>query len=329
MVTLRQWETHHNSKEVPKYEVLIECLRDQCAVSQSIVPVNPNIDDPRGPRLSATHAAVEMAKRTLPISPVEINLSHLSSDLVADPSYGKPGPIDMIIGAGVYYDLLEAGKKRLSESGPTLQETVFGWVISGRVSDQAPSPCTATYVSSTVDLQELIARFWELEACKVSSTHSLEETACEELFERTTIRDAEGKLVVTLPKRKLEIVKLGESKSIAQKRFASLERKLDANPELKAMYVEFIHEYLLLGHMKKVDDELCQGPVYYLPHHAVIKPESTTTKLRVVFVGAVVQDDLFSIISRFRFHRFAFEYEFNRQINIYKGFYGKILQISP
>ncbi|XP_055527009.1 uncharacterized protein LOC129719641 [Wyeomyia smithii] len=73
--------------------------------------------------------------------------------------------------------------------------------------------------------------------------------------------------------------------------------------------------------MKEVDDELCQGPVYYLPHHAVIKPESTTTKLRVVFdgschtstgvslsdalmVGPVVQDDLFSIISRIRFHRF-------------------------
>ncbi|XP_055527502.1 uncharacterized protein LOC129720106 [Wyeomyia smithii] len=228
----------------------------------------------------------------------------------------------MIIGAEVYYDLLEAGKKRLSESGPTLQETVFGWVISGRVSDQARSPLTATYVSSTVDLQEVIARFWELEACKASSTHSLEETACEELFERTTIRDAEGKFVVTLPKRKLEIVKLGETKGIAQKRFASLETKLDANPKLKAMYVEFIHEYVLLGHMKEVDDELCQGPEYYLPHHAVIKPESTTTKLRVVFdgscrtstgvslndalmVGPVVQDDLFSIISRFRFHRFA------------------------
>ncbi|XP_055527501.1 uncharacterized protein LOC129720105 [Wyeomyia smithii] len=63
IVTLRQWETHHNSKEVPKYEVLIEFLRDQCAVLQSIVPVNPNIDESRRPRLSATRAAVEMAKR--------------------------------------------------------------------------------------------------------------------------------------------------------------------------------------------------------------------------------------------------------------------------
>ncbi|XP_055522997.1 uncharacterized protein LOC129717176 [Wyeomyia smithii] len=63
MVTLRQWETHHNSREVPKYEVLIEFLLDQCAVLQSIVPVNPNIDESRRPRLSATHAAVKMAKR--------------------------------------------------------------------------------------------------------------------------------------------------------------------------------------------------------------------------------------------------------------------------
>ena len=54
-----------------------------------------------------------------------------------------------------------------------------------------------------------------------------------------------------------------------------------------------------------------------MPHHAVIKPDSTTTKLRVVFdascatstgislnnalmVGPVVQEDLLTIILRFR-----------------------------
>ena len=58
----------------------------------------------------------------------------------------------------------------------------------------------------------------------------------------------------------------------------------------------------------------------FLPHHCVHKEDSTTTKLRVVFdgsaksstgvslngslmVGPTVQEDLFSILIRFRFHK--------------------------
>ena len=43
-------------------------------------------------------------------------------------------------------------------------------------------------------------------------------------------------------------------------------------------------EYLELGHMTKVTDERNKQSIqYYLPHHAVWKLNSTTTKCRVVF----------------------------------------------
>ena len=80
-------------------------------------------------------------------------------------------------------------------------------------------------------------------------------------------------------------------------------------------------EYQELGHMTAVNGELTQDNQirYYLPHHAVLRPDSTTTKLRVVFdasaittsgkslndilhVGPTVQQDLLSLILHFRLH---------------------------
>ncbi|XP_070068071.1 uncharacterized protein [Drosophila takahashii] len=51
---------------------------------------------------------------------------------------------------------------------------------------------------------------------------------------------------------------------------------------LKEQYDSVIQEYLDLGHMREILPSY-DSPNYYLPQHAVIKPESTTTKLRVVF----------------------------------------------
>ncbi|XP_075210415.1 uncharacterized protein LOC142317752 [Lycorma delicatula] len=71
--------------------------------------------------------------------------------------------------------------------------------------------------------------------------------------------------------------------------------------------------------MELVNDDEVQKSGYHIPHHAVVRENSTTTKLRVVFdafcksdancslneclmVGPVVQEELFSIVLRFRSH---------------------------
>ncbi|XP_058448801.1 uncharacterized protein LOC131428773 [Malaya genurostris] len=241
---------------------------------------------------------------------------------LADPWFHQSGPIDMIIGAEYYIDLLEEGRFKATEEGPTLQKTVFGWIVSGRVPIPESKPTVSTtYVCLTADIQELLTRFWELETCRSLSTNSMEESACEKIFQETTVRDETGRFIVTLPKRQTILKQLGESRTTAVKRFMGLERRLMANSELKALYSDFILEYQVLGHMKPIVEDSTET-AYYLPHHAVLKPDSTTTKLRVVFdascrtstgfslndalmVGPVVQDDLLNIIIRFRLHRYA------------------------
>ncbi|XP_075150517.1 uncharacterized protein LOC142224622 [Haematobia irritans] len=106
--------------------------------------------------------------------------------------------------------------------------------------------------------------------------------------------------------------------------FNRMEKKLLKDPEVKKQYDSAILEYLELGHMRKVQThEITKTPHYYLPHHAVIKPDRVTTKLRVVFnassptsnkkslndilhTGPVLQQDLVLQILKWRFFKYVF-----------------------
>ncbi|CAI6355294.1 unnamed protein product [Macrosiphum euphorbiae] len=57
------------------------------------------------------------------------------------------------------------------------------------------------------------------------------------------------------------------------------------DPLLAIQYKSFMYEYLELDHMELVD-ESTDLPTYYLPHHAVFKADSSTTKMRVLFNGS-------------------------------------------
>ncbi|XP_053691668.1 uncharacterized protein LOC128740167 [Sabethes cyaneus] len=266
-----------------------------------------------------------LSKLTIPLPCEDVPISNwqIPEDItLAYPEFHKRANIDMIIGAEYYLDLLLDGKIKLCDDGPTLQNTVFGWIVSGRILDTMSAVQTrAMSLCTTTKLQHQLTHFWELEVCHTKGTRTVEESMCEEFFQQTTTRDESGRFRVTLPKKEYAIQKLGKSKITALRRFLSLERRFTSNLELKALYCSFIKEYKYMGHMRVVNDDTTDS-VYYLPHHAVLKPDSTTTKLRVVFdascrsssgvslndcllVGPVVQDELMSIIIRFRMHRIA------------------------
>lgn len=164
-----------------------------------------------------------------------------------------------------------------------------------------------------------------------------DEQYCESFFAQTTKRDSTGRYVVSLPLKENH-AELGESKQQAMRRFLSLERKLYMNPIFKEEYSNVIDDYLKQGHMKPITDfeENSKLLSYYLPHHAVVKPSSSTTKVRVVFdasaktscnlslndvmfVGPTIQQSSFEILLRFRKHKFVFTSDINkmyRQVKI-------------
>ncbi|XP_008187361.1 uncharacterized protein LOC103310533 [Acyrthosiphon pisum] len=141
-------------------------------------------------------------------------------------------------------------------------------------------------------------------------------------FEKTATRRADGRFVLRLPV-KPEVSQLGDSISMAMSRFISVERRLSRDEQLRTEYVKFMTQYLEMGHMEEViENEIPTSRQFYLPHHAVVKTASLTTKVRVVFdasaksssglslndvlmCGPSIQEELFSILCRFRSHQFV------------------------
>lgn len=263
--------------------------------------------------------------------------------ILADPKFNVPNKIDMLIGAKLFFKIFSIGEIELSPNLPTFKKTVFGWILGGEASQQSEMPPSienrvySCHVYSSPMLNDQLSKFWTIEDCSKKQHMTKEEVECEEFFKENYCRDnTSGRFTVKLPIKE-NLQELGNSKETALQRFCYLENKFKRQPVLQQNYSEFIEEYKQMHHMKLADENTTdQSKSYYIPHHAVFKPSSTTTKLRVVFdascktttgrslndmlmVGPNLQDDLFSIIARFRTHKFIMIADIQkmyRQINI-------------
>jgi hypothetical protein len=56
--------------------------------------------------------------------PTDINL--------ADKYFNQPGSIDLLIGADLFYKMLQPGRHTRPGNYPVIQETVLGWTIAGQ-----------------------------------------------------------------------------------------------------------------------------------------------------------------------------------------------------
>ncbi|XP_044014005.1 uncharacterized protein LOC122856397 [Aphidius gifuensis] len=80
---------------------------------------------------------------------------------------------------------------------------------------------------------------------------------------------------------------LGNSYGSAHKCLQRTLRRLARDHTYKLLYDQFMKEYEDLNHMREIpENKLVNNQHYYLPHHGVIREQSTTTKLRVVFNGS-------------------------------------------
>ncbi|XP_011061744.1 PREDICTED: uncharacterized protein LOC105150405 [Acromyrmex echinatior] len=202
---------------------------------------------------------VSKITKNLPSTNIDRDKLQIPSNLVlADSEFHNNDPIDMLLGAEYFFDLLEGfGHRQGSDKRISLFGGASRWVKG---------------------MSEKILENYDSDKTRALS---IDEKRCEQHFEQTVTRTSNGRFIVKLPFRDANLP-IGDNREVTLKRLMRLERTLKNNEVMRDRYVKFMREYIELDHMSvlKSQSDDCKGAVY-LPHHGVLKESSTSTKLRV------------------------------------------------
>jgi hypothetical protein len=238
---------------------------------------------------------------------------------LADPAYKQENSrvekIDLLLGAEYFWSCICNESCKIDSLN--LQLLKFGWLVSG------PAPLVRSanamkFAGLTLQSVEFdLRKFWEIEEVETVNDSITEHQECVEHFKKTYSIGEDGKFIVRLPfKREKSLVSKNKNSALSALRRA--ETKLE--PKLKLVYNQFMEEYIQTGHMSLAETG---ENAWFLPHHAVLKPDSKTTPLRVVFnasarernsislndalmVGPNIQRSLFEILIQMRTYKIVF-----------------------
>lgn len=231
---------------------------------------------------------------------------------LADPCFDKPAPVELLLGADIFSQVLNGKRVIVDKDLPTAFGSSLGWKLVGAIPGVEPTSFQAQLVSLTVSLEEIIDRFWKLEEPEAAPDSFNDEGHCESIFKTEYSRLPSCRFMVPLPfRRNVSDEQLFGSRQLALRRIENLESDLS----LQNVYSEFMSEYIFLGHKPVTTNP----GVYYIPHHAVFK----SGDIRVVFdalaqsacesslnsqlyTGPKLQQDIIDILLRFRVHRHVF-----------------------
>ena len=239
--------------------------------------------------------------------------------------------VDALIGSDVYWSLV-TGEVRRGNYGPMAIHTKIGWVLSGPTSGLATSvnlsACTTTHTLMTTgtvcttgleqDLDEQLKKFWDLETLGIVDGESM----VHEKFVQQ-ISFSGQRYSVALP-WKDGCDQLPDNLQLRHQRLDGLMKRLQQSPTLLERYDTVIREQLQRGIVELVNEEDSNRTtkrIHYLPHHAVVREDKATSKVRIVYdasarsTGPSLNDCLhtgpnfgqhiFDILLRFRIHSVA------------------------
>ena len=211
------------------------------------------------------------------------HLAHLD---LADVSQDPTLEIDVLIGFDHYWDFV-TGQIIREQSGPVAIETTLGWILSGPAELPGQQRSTVSLTTHTLrvegvtnkELDTTLRSFWELESLGIQMP--TKDPVSDEFT--STIQMKEGRYEVSLPWREYHDP-LPDNYELSRHRLHGLMRRLRQQPAILREYNAIICDQLEKGIVEVVpvtDDQ--PQKTHFLPHHAVIRRDKKTTKVRVVY----------------------------------------------
>jgi hypothetical protein len=189
----------------------------------------------------------------------------------------------VLIGADHYWKLIKE-KRPIRISPLVLLPSTLGWILSGNRSGVSVHHVAINNIELCQDVDLLdtqIRRFWSLEIMGITDTdtapHSKDAATLCSFSDSFHIDD--GRAVVSVPKKEHVVP---ADKTNALRRFRSLTKRFNFDPDFKTMY-ENKMDYILQHQVKVAPPTSSATPTFYLPHHAAKKDKRTPVKWRIVF----------------------------------------------
>lgn len=236
--------------------------------------------------------------------------------------------LGILIGGDYYWSIVTGHTERL-EKGLVAVESKFGWLIQGVVSvpviNVTVEPIEVKVFHLSVGEEQMLTdqlrSFWETESLGINmDTDKAPDMETLKCFEEC-VQFKNCRYEVSLP-WKDNAYNLSKNYDNALNRLKSMTRRFQRNDSLYNQYNNVMCEYLAEGIIEKVDDLKMEHPVYYMPHHPVIRENRSITKMLVVFdassnekemlslndclhTGPNLNPDLLNILIKFRQHKIA------------------------
>ena len=215
------------------------------------------------------------------------NLEVISSETLADNilKISNLADIDILGGLDYFWDII--GRERVVlPSGLLLLSSKLGNILTGKYCDPVDTKdcegqitvCVVTSHASDPSLD-----LWSLEKIGITDSPYVKED--DEALEHfnSTVSYQDDRYFVTWPWRSFK-PKLPDNFDVAFGRMKTLARQLQTNQNFLLQYSNIIQAQKEKGIIEIVDETQVEtkNVVHHLPHHPVVIPSKTTTKVRIV-----------------------------------------------
>ncbi|XP_041456247.1 uncharacterized protein LOC121408709 [Lytechinus variegatus] len=235
------------------------------------------------------------------------------------------GSVHLLI--GIDYPKMHMGKSR-QKGQLAARKSPLGWVIFG-APKKSSDRMNVLHVKLTTPID--LTDFWSSESMGVqsSSCHcepsplSKQEKEEEQII-RESSKKVGNKWEIAYPWRKDPNL-LPDNRAQAEKVLCSTEKRLARNQDHADAYVKQMKELVENGFARKLTEnevDQYEGPIHYISHHAVLRPEKRSTPVRIVFnssssyhghclndywfKGPDLLNDLLGVLLRFRMNEVGF-----------------------